>query len=898
MQIRKAMRAAGVLLTVGALISGCGGGGGGSDDGVSGESVPDLSGIIAMESRSRADVDTADDIRLGVSGSNNSGSTAQLLPNTAVVGGYLSASGGTYNTQTEDVFQFYTDSVDVYAATLSEGDRITFQVFAAPQDFFPLGTEPPQRRLRIIDADSGLTVAEETRSSDFMAISLAVPGGAGEGPFILELGTSGGAPFRYVMTVAGEGALSVMNTRYSEPDFLLDEAVVSFEPAAMALQAPDSVARAMSAAQAEQLGGNGWRLRRNNATPVSALSAQASATARSDTIAWIRELQQRPDIAIAEPNYLYSAQVVQPENDTFYDRQWNYPLINLPLAWQVAPDGGENVGIAVMDTGVFRSTPATSGDWHPDLDANVTLLPGQIMDYVSAELDIDSRFEDAPGRDTNPADPGDGRAQSSNFHGTHVAGIAAAVDNNTGVIGVAPSADILPVRVLGEDGVGSSADLIAAINWASSRSEIDVINLSLGGLGPSQSLRDAIDRAWAGGNGQLVVAAAGNQGTDEATYPAAFPNVVGVGAVDGAGVRASYSNIGASVNLVAPGGDASRDANLDEVADVIPSTWGTDDGGTFIASYAGLQGTSMAAPHVSGVYALMKSVQPTMTPDMFFTLMMNGQLTSTPPNRTEYGMGMIDALKAVDAAQDGQTTTILAATPSLLQFNGVVNQQEFELARYPSTANITVTDVSFEASWITDVDLAEGAVEGSVPVTVTVTVDTAGLDASETYRDDIVITYTSPDPEPTASPLTVPVTLQFGGSPDDLDAGRHYVLLVSADDDRDTVLQRVVEADGGQYRYAFDEVPPGEYFLVAGTDMDNNGLICENGEACAEYPVNGLPETIVIGDQALRDVALSTSFRRPTIAAMGLPRYGFEGYRLKSQSTASKQPTRTLETDR
>lgn len=896
MQIRKAMRAAGVLLTVGALISGCGGGGGGSDDGVSGESVPDLSGIIAMESRSRADVDTADDIRLGVSGSNNSGSTAQVLPNTAVVGGYLSASGGTYNTQTEDVFQFYTDSVDVYAATLSEGDRITFQVFAAPQDFFPLGTEPPQRRLRIIDADSGLIVAEETRSSDFMAISLEVPGGAGEGTFVLELSTSGGAPFRYVMTVVGEGALSVMNARYSEPDFLLDEAIVSFEPAAMALQAPDSVARAMSAAQAERLGGNAWRLRRNNATPVSALSAQTSATARSDTIAWIRELQQRPDIAVAEPNYLYSAQVVQPENDTFYDRQWNYPLINLPLAWQVAPDGGENVGIAVMDTGVFRSTPATSGDWHPDLDANVTLLPGQIMDYVSAELDIDSRFGDAPGRDTNPADPGDGRAQSSNFHGTHVAGIAAAVDNNTGVIGVAPSADILPVRVLGEDGVGSSADLIAAINWASSRSEIDVINLSLGGLGPSQSLRDAIDRAWDGGNGQLVVAAAGNQGTDEATYPAAFPNVVGVGAVDGAGVRASYSNIGASVNLVAPGGDASRDANLDEVADVIPSTWGTDDGGTFIASYAGLQGTSMAAPHVSGVYALMKSVQPSMSPGMFFNLMTSGQLTTAPPNRTEYGVGMIDALKAVDAALDGNFPTVLAASPSALQFNGIVNSQSLELLKYPSDPDIAVEVLSVSETpvWLST-SLENGVLNLDEPVTVSVNPDT--LDQTESYSFNLRIDYNSSD-DSSPRTLTVPVTLQFGGSPDDLDAGRHYVLLVSADDDRDTVLQTVVEADGGQYRYAFDEVPPGEYFLVAGTDMDNNGLICENGEACAEYPVNGLPETIVIGDQALRDVALSTSFRRPTIAAMGLPRYGFEGYRLKSQSTASVQPTRTLETDR
>ena len=101
-------------------------------------------------------------------------------------------------------------------------------------------------------------------------------------------------------------------------------------------------------------------------------------------------------------------------------------------------------------------------------------------------------------------------------------------------------------------------------------------------------------------------------------------------------------------------------------------------------------------------------------------------------------------------------------------------------------------------------------------------------------------------------------------------------------------------------RTAFDEVEAGEYFLVAGTDTDNNGLICENGEACAEYPVNGLPEKIVIGDEPLSGVRLSTSFRRPTISALGLPRVGFEGYRLKSAGEKGQgdMPTRSLESPR
>ncbi|MFL1456082.1 S8 family peptidase [Marinobacter sp. GN3S48] len=868
------------------LLSGCGGGGGGgSSDGP----VPDLSGVIAMESRTRTDLDTADDIRLGLNGSNDSLNDAQALPGTAVAGGYLSASSGRYDTGTQDVFEYFQEPVDVYSAKLAPGDRISIQIFESPESFFPFGPQSPQPSLKVISAD-------QTSETDLLIGQSNVLGAEfEEGTYFLEVSTSGGDPFRYVLTLASEGATSVMNTRYTEPDFLLDEAIVTFKPSSMSQADAGSVVRAMSVSQAHSLRGNSWRVRRNSGTPVSAFSGQSSEQLREDTVTWIQALRRRPDVATAEPNYLYRAQQIQPGDDPLYSRQWNYPLINLPLAWQVAPDGGAGVGIAVMDTGLFRNTPAATGAWHPDLSANVLTLPGQIMDYVSSELDIDSRFGDPVGRDTNPADPGDGKSQSSNFHGTHVAGVAGGADNESGGIGVAPNSDILPVRVLGEGGVGNSADLIAAINWAAGRDEIDVINLSLGGLGPSQSLEDAIDRAWNNGTGKLVVAAAGNQGTDEATYPAAFANVVGVGAVDGAGVRSSYSNIGPSVDLVAPGGDASRDANQDEVADLIISTWGSDDGGIFVPRYAGLQGTSMAAPHVSGVYALMKSVRPSMTPDDFFNWLATGQLTSEPPNRTEYGAGMIDALKAMDAAQDGTTTTILAASPSVLQFNGVVNQQEFSLAKYPSTASVNVTSVSDDSSWIESVSLATGQVDTSASVRVTV--DTAGLNESETYRAEITIAYDSPD-EPTASPLAIPVTLQFGGSPDDLDAGRHYVLLVSTDDDRETIAQTVVNAAEGRYRFAFDEVAPGEYFLVAGTDMDNNGLICENGEACAEYPVNGLPEKIVIGGEPLSGVTLNTSFRRPTIAAMGMPRYGFEGYRLKAESGNQDEPVRQVETDR
>lgn len=858
------------------LLSGCGGGGSGSS-----EDPPDLAGIIDIESGTRVDSDTADDIRLQQSVDNGTPGAAQTLPPGAIGGGYLSFSSGIYNTVTVDQFSFVADTEDFFAADLSPGDRVAVQVFLSPDQDAPL----PDRALRILKQQDGdlVEVAGDSTSDDLRALMITLPDNAEAGSYLIEVSTTGGIPFRYVLTLADQASGSVMNTRYASPPFMVDQAIVTFEPNASG----SAMASAMVVSDRRDLGRGAWLVRRATASNPAAMGTRQMKDARRSTLDWIRDLGKQPGVAVAEPNYLYTSQQVSPDDDPLYGRQWNLPLTRSPIAWQAAPNVGAGVGIAVMDTGVFRSPPSTSGAWHPDLTANVGLIAGQIMDYVSGELDIDQE----PGRDSNPADPGDGKTRSSNFHGTHVAGIAAAADNALGVVGMAPSATIYPVRVLGRDGVGSSADLIAALNWAAGRSEIDVINLSLGGLGPSDSLKNAIDAAWSAGSGKLIVAAAGNQGTDEPTYPAAYPNVIGVGAVDGAGQRASYSNVGESVDVVAPGGDASRDANQDGSADLIISTWGRDDSGEFEPSYAGLQGTSMAAPHVAGVYALMKA-EVALTPGEFLSLLRNGDLTEEVGPAFEYGAGLINALAAMDAALGGNFPITLGASPSALQFNSAVLSGELEFAAYPEGEPITITSVTSDAGW-----LSFGEIPADLSQPLAVSVDISGLEEKR-YTTELEVAY---DPENGApATLMVPVSLSLGTSADERDAGRHYVLLVSADDDRDTIEQVVVSASGGQYRFAFDEVESGEYFLVAGTDMDNNGLICENGEACAEYPVNGLPEKIVIGDEPLGGVRLSTSFRRPTISAMGLPRVGFEGYRLKSGGSEAQggTPVRSVENER
>jgi len=871
-------RSASVLAACSFLIAACDSG---SGSGI--EARPDLLGTIAIETNTRVDLDTADDFRLGVSGDNSQPGNAQLLPANTTVGGYLSFNGSVYN-NLSGFFRYFVDETDFFTADLIAGDRISLQVFSSPSGFSPQDPDLPTRRVRVLTSEAGElveAVLPVTRSGDLDPITLTLPSDFDSGAYLIEVSTSAGMPFRYVLGLADITTTTSLNTRYVEPSFVMDQAVVRMEPQ-MGPQGPQKASpRAMAAAMGittqKHLGRDTWLMQRGS-SGVRALSQQAGHDAQKATLDWVRSLGQQPGVTLAEPNYVYTTQAVAPDNDTFYDRQWNLPFIQNPLAWQVAQNNGAGVGIAILDTGLFRSPPTSSGNWHPDLAVNVRLIAGEIMDYVSGSRDVDQ--EDNGSRDTNPADPGDGKVQSSNFHGTHVAGIAAAVDNSIGIVGVAPEALIYPVRVLGREGVGSSADLIPAIEWAASRPEIDVLNLSLGGLGPSEALKNAIDLAYNDGKGQLIVAAAGNAATDEATYPAAYGNVVGVGAVDGNGVRAGYSNIGPSVDVVAPGGDASRDANQDGFPDVIVSTWGRDEDNTFVPGYTALQGTSMAAPHVAGLYALMKGEVADLTPGLFIAYLKAGVLTRPVGPAFEYGEGLIDALAAMDAALEGNLRVTLTSSPSALQFNAAVLSAELSLTTFPEGKAFNELAATSSAGWLTatvnQIDSSSGTVE--------VTADVTGLDSQQRYATELVIAYQTDSDG--AKTLTVPVSLQLGSTPDEKDAGRHYVLLIGTGEENngEAVAQRVVTAENGRYNYVFDDVEPGDYFLVAGTDTDNNGLICENGEACAEYPVNGLPETIRVGDSPQSGVVLNTSFRRPTISALGLPRVGFEGYRITPEA--------------
>lgn len=370
----------------------------------------------------------------------------------------------------------------------------------------------------------------------------------------------------------------------------------------------------------------------------------------------------RPDrrvAAFADPPPM-PASVTLPD-DTFVGQQWDLwdgPTsgtggysVRGPAAWPVTT--GTGAVVAVLDTGITS---------HPDLDANV--VPG--YDFINNSLVAN----DGNGWDADPSDPGDWITSAeasagffrfcsvgnSSWHGTHVAGTIAGISGaGHGISGIAPTAKIQPVRVLGKCG-GYTSDIMAAVTWASGGSvygvpsnptPADVINLSLGGSGGCSAADDAVFAA-ARDRGTVVVVAAGNSNADASGFwPANCSSVVAVSSTGKQANRAYYSNYGAVVDIDAPGGDYSADSGY-----IIYSTFNTGTQSPVAPTWHYYQGTSMAAPHVAGVAALVAAADPTLTAAQIATV-----LTSTaqpfPVGSTcttsICGAGIVDAGAAIAA---------------------------------------------------------------------------------------------------------------------------------------------------------------------------------------------------------------------------------------------------------
>ena len=305
-----------------------------------------------------------------------------------------------------------------------------------------------------------------------------------------------------------------------------------------------------------------------------------------------------------EPNYVYKASEVP--NDPQYSQQWNLRSINVESAWDETK--GSGVTVAVIDTGISKV---------PDLE-QTTFVKG--YDFVNDRIEADD-------------DAG---------HGTHVAGtIAQSTNNNYGVAGVAYEANLMPLKVLGASGGGTVADIAEAIRFAADNGA-DVINMSLGGPGESSLMEEAID--YAHQKGVFIVAAAGNSNENSASYPARYPHVVGVSALDPAGNKAPYSNFGAGVDISAPGGS--------EIGKILQETIDPETG---LPVFEGYQGTSMASPHVAGVAALVKA-SGIKEPDEILQVLKQSVRPVQEDPLNHFGAGHVDAAAAVKLALRGQIT--------------------------------------------------------------------------------------------------------------------------------------------------------------------------------------------------------------------------------------------------
>ena len=358
----------------------------------------------------------------------------------------------------------------------------------------------------------------------------------------------------------------------------------------------------------------------------------------------LKVYQSSPYVEYAEPDYY--VQLCQIPNDPNYSQQWALNRIDAPQAWDIHT-GSCDVVVAVIDTGVDYT--------HPDLQGNIWINEVELNGHKGVDDDENGYIDDVHGYDFAYQD---GEPLDDFSHGTHIAGIIAARgNNNTNVSGICWNATIMAVKAKDPDTLGQASGISEAIYYAVSNGA-DVLSNSWGMNPPSNLLYDAFQYAYS--QGVVAVASAGNDGSNNVFYPAGYSSVISVGASGQNDQRASFSNYGDWVDLMAPG------VNI-----------------LSLSYYGGMrtwQGTSMACPHVSGACALMLSVNPYLTPDEVRQIVMSSGDTI-----------------ASGICRSNARVNLFKAVSSVISSTGAVH---FDSDTYScaSTISVSVTDADLKAS--------------------------------------------------------------------------------------------------------------------------------------------------------------------------------------------------------
>ena len=451
-----------------------------------------------------------------------------------------------------------------------------------------------------------------------------------------------------------------------------------------------------------------------------------SATVPDDKV---EELKEEPNIEDVEPDQVAHILVFPDEPMTEEQKKalsqaqtipWGVEKIQADEVWP-SGDTGRDIKVCIIDTGIDYN--------HPDLKDN----------YRGGYNFLNSS-----------PDPLD-----DNGHGTHVSGTVAALDNDIGVVGVAPQAGIYALKTLDANGSGSYSNIIAAVDWAIDNG-MQIISMSLGGSSYNKAFEDICNAAY--NAGILLVAAAGNNGgdgsKDTVSYPGRFDSVIAVAATDSNDQRASFSSCGPEVEVSAPGVS-------------VPSTVPTS--GTKYSDpsgYKSLSGTSMACPHVSGTAALVRKAHPSMTNVEVRNVIASTSVNlGTPGRDIFFGFGRIDAKAAVGNSPQPPVLTKITVTPptsSLL----IGETQQLKATALDQNSNPMA---GIEISWTVDnpsvgsVDPASGVTGPDGTVTTTFSALAAGntsVNASNgPVKGSAAVTVTAP-PQPvrkfTVHPLGLP----------------------------------------------------------------------------------------------------------------------------------------------
>lgn len=544
-----------------------------------------------------------------------------------------------------------------------------------------------------------------------------------------------------------------------------------------------------------------------------------------DTLIKARQLESLGNVVAVEPDQLLYSNGLSTANDPDANKQWAAEMIDVEGAWPSST--GNGVTVAVLDSAFLTQ--------HPDLAGR--MQPG--FDFVDEDTDVEA-------------------SSSLNLHhGTHVAGIiAAARNNNAHIAGIAPDATLMPLRVMGDCLCGSLSNIIQGLRYAAGLPNASgqvpavaakVANLSLQlPYGNNAVLLQTLEDVTAAG--MTVVWAAGNS-ADRHSYDEAgisgVPGVITVAAVGSFQKLSSYSNYGSAIDLAAPGGDLAADNG----AKTITSLNGHQENGQWAYSTTRMQGSSQAAPFVSGVIALMASVWPQLTPAAVDALIEDGRLTrdiGLAGNDDYYGAGLLDASLAVQTAlmQVGSSIAALqpkriVAMPSEINFGSALDMVEMDIfSTDPLASNLQLT---YAPAWLSVRETQTAAGYGFWRVSV----DRQML-SQQSHKD--IIRFSNGERQ-----LVVPVSAH---NPIQSSRGTGIAkLLVQFHDanSQQLIYQAYAAPEAGQrFVLASDVVPAGTYKVRASSDFDNDQRYCEAGEVCGYVDGNPNAELIVAAGHAIQ----------------------------------------------